>query len=241
MKNPALNINTRREAGERIQQRLSERLNMAVLGLFLLAMGLGLSSSLQVSEWLGPQAVSLAGLGLLMTGTVIALSAQHATGRMAQGRHGEKLIAHALDHLVRDGATTFHGVMPKPAKIGDIDHILIHRSGIYVIETKMWNGRGKHAPRIVVRNDEVVSKFARPCHQARRGAKWLAEAYEKHSGQFHFVQPIVAMPGCEIVQPVPAKTPVLNGAALVKHIRSRPDRLKHQQMIDFARFVRSLA
>mgnify|MGYP006275492975 FL=1 len=240
MRNPALNIPTARLPGHSIHQRLLGRIGLGVIGLFLGAMGFGMNVGIAGADWIGPIPTALGGLALMLSGLALSLFADSTSERMWQGRHGEQLVAQALDHLVRDGAIAFHGLLPENSGFGDIDHVLVHRSGVYLIETKMWNGRGKRAPQIVVRNGEVVSKYSRPCHQARRAAKWLATAFETHSGRFQFVQPVVAMPGCDIIAALPVQTPVVTGAGLVRYIRSQPARLSDAEMAEFARFLRQV-
>ncbi len=58
-----------------------------------------------------------------------------------KGAHGEEIVARELAFLP-DGWSVFHGVPRSVATPGgsDFDHIAIGTTGIFVIETKNWNG-----------------------------------------------------------------------------------------------------
>jgi hypothetical protein len=56
-----------------------------------------------------------------------------------RGAHGERRTARLLDRLTRDGYVVFHdlAVAGSPA---NVDHLVIGRSGVFVIDSKQWTG-----------------------------------------------------------------------------------------------------
>jgi hypothetical protein len=55
---------------------------------------------------------------------------------LRQGRDGERAVAEFLDELRRDGAQVLHDI---PDDRGNVDHVIICRQGVFVIETKAWS------------------------------------------------------------------------------------------------------
>jgi len=56
------------------------------------------------------------------------------------GRQGEKAVANALTNGLSDEYYLINGVYLK-GRGGDIDHIVLGPSGVYVLETKNWSGK----------------------------------------------------------------------------------------------------
>src|SRR5690606_15806737 len=55
---------------------------------------------------------------------------------LRQGRDGEKAVGQYLERLRVDGAHVFHDV---PGQKFNLDHVVIAKSGIYVVETKTYS------------------------------------------------------------------------------------------------------
>lgn len=56
------------------------------------------------------------------------------------GRQGEKAVINTLGHSLSDDYYLINGVYLKGGG-GDVDHIVLGPSGVYVLETKNWSGR----------------------------------------------------------------------------------------------------
>ena len=79
------------------------------------------------------------------------------------GAWGEEATARALAALPR-GARVFHDVV-LPGRRENIDHVVVTRRGVAIIETKRWSGRvvvGRHHVRVNgERRDDVIDQVAR--------------------------------------------------------------------------------
>jgi hypothetical protein len=56
------------------------------------------------------------------------------------GGQGERHTARLLDRLTRDGYVVFHDVAV-PGSDANVDHLVIGRSGVFVIDSKQWTGQ----------------------------------------------------------------------------------------------------
>jgi hypothetical protein len=56
-----------------------------------------------------------------------------------RGGQGERHTARLLDRLTRDGYVVFHD-LAVPGSDANVDHLVIGRSGVFVIDTKQWTG-----------------------------------------------------------------------------------------------------
>jgi hypothetical protein len=56
-----------------------------------------------------------------------------------RGAAGERRTARLLDRLTRDGYVVFHD-LAVPGSDANLDHLVIGRSGVFVIDTKQWTG-----------------------------------------------------------------------------------------------------
>ncbi len=150
------------------------------------------------------------------------------------GIKGERIVAEVLDELEREGYHVFHDVPPeREARPGErsanYDHVVIGRTGVYVIETKTRSKRvGKNEVRVspagVVRvNGRVADRC--PIKQARTLASAMQATLRADTGMMGVpVRPVVLYPGwfvesCEYHDTSPDVW-VLNPKALVKWIRS---------------------
>jgi hypothetical protein len=57
-----------------------------------------------------------------------------------RGGQGERHTARLLDRLTRDGYVVFHD-LAVPGSDANLDHLVIGRSGVFVIDTKQWTGQ----------------------------------------------------------------------------------------------------
>ena len=56
-----------------------------------------------------------------------------------RGAAGERRTVRLLDRLTRDGYVVFHD-LAVPGSDANVDHLVIGRSGVFVIDTKQWTG-----------------------------------------------------------------------------------------------------
>src|SRR5205085_9498249 len=97
------------------------------------------------------------------------------------GFSGERFVGEQLNRLISSGCRVFHDFYAKG--IGNIDHIVVTRAGVFAIETKARTKNRKALPR--GRDHEVIFDGHRlhfpngpdtgMLKQAGRGAQWLAD------------------------------------------------------------------
>jgi hypothetical protein len=119
------------------------------------------------------------------------------------GYMGERLVADCLAPVARSGFHVFHDV---PASVGDrtfnLDHVVVGRSGVWVIETKARR-KGRALPG---RDDHKViydgQRLSWPWGEDRSGldqveanARWLQDFVQRLTGVSAEVNKIVALPG----------------------------------------------
>lgn len=112
------------------------------------------------------------------------------------GRDGERSVGQLLEELRESGSQVFHDV---PADGFNIDHVVIGRNGVYLVETKTLSKpeKGRHS---IVFDGETITKLGQPLDrdpvsQAEAGAKYLEGILKQSSGRSVRVQPIVTFPG----------------------------------------------
>ena len=139
------------------------------------------------------------------------------------GRDGEKVVGQFLEGFRGEGAQVFHDI---PGENFNLDHVVIHPSGVYMIETKTYSKPSGREPRIVFDGEEVSFVGLNPERssvvQARAGAKWLSELLYESCGKKIAVRPVVVYPGWFIEPTAEARNSdvwVLNPKALPSFIQ----------------------
>ena len=158
--------------------------------------------------------------------------------RLNLGYQGEKVVAQTLSGLHEDGAQIFHDVPAEvPGKRFNLDHVIVHMSGLYVVETKTVSKpeRGKSE---LVFNGETVLKngiaFDRnPIEQVRANKKWLSELLENSTGRHFPIKAVVIYPGWFIRSTREGNYSdewVLNEKAFIAYFRKQPERMKFEDV-----------
>lgn len=167
---------------------------------------------------------------------------------LALGRDGEHAVGQFLEALREDGARVLHDF---PGEGFNIDHAVVHASGVYAVETKTFSKPDRGEAKVVF-DGEVVSVNGRrpdrnPVVQARAGAQWLKTLIKDSSARTIAVRPVVVFPGWFVEVTAEAKGSdvwVLNPKALPSFIgKSRPQLEPHEvQLVAFhlSRFARSI-
>ncbi len=155
------------------------------------------------------------------------------------GRQGEIHVGLRLQDLEQHGARVLHDVA---GPIGNIDHVVIHTSGIYAIETKTWSRLEKTFTHLsfdgrkIRRNGRPVKSD--PAGQSIRAATWMRNYLKGDLGlNFRFpVKAVVVFPGWQVV--VEREHPnvkVISLGALVELIKTNTTRhLSPAQVTFFA-------
>ena len=121
--------------------------------------------------------------------------------RVTLGRECEEYVGQELNLLMRDGAFVFHDI---PYRYGNIDHVVVGRDRVLVVETKgrrkPRSASGERVREARVRFDGRTLSFpgyetTEPLEQARRHAAHVREAIRCRCGIDCPVIPVVAIPG----------------------------------------------
>ncbi|MBN2034828.1 MAG: NERD domain-containing protein [Deltaproteobacteria bacterium] len=143
------------------------------------------------------------------------------------GRDGEKVVGQYLESLREIGAKVFHDIQGEGF---NLDHVVIDKSGIYVIETKTFSKPEKGQP-IVTYDGERISINGRepdrnPVIQVRAACHWLKNLLKESTGKECNPRPVVVFPGWFVQPTAESKSSdvwVLNPKALPAFIsNSKP-------------------
>ena len=112
--------------------------------------------------------------------------------RLKLGRDGEKAVGQFLDRLRESGAQIFHDI---PGAGFNLDHVVIHRTGLYVVETKTLSKPDRGEARLVDDGQTVtrngLAPERNPIVQVRAARRWLSELVEESTGRKFPVRAVV--------------------------------------------------
>ena len=141
-------------------------------------------------------------------------------GSLFKGWLGEKVAQFGMWHLIDDRVyRRFHDIIV-PANNGttQIDHVLVSCYGIFVVETKNYNGwifGDEHAPQWTVSHFGKKFRFQNPLRQNFRHTQCLAEHLRLDPAVFRSV--VFFIGDCELKTALP---PNVMTHGLVTHIQS---------------------
>lgn len=161
-----------------------------------------LASVLVITEW-ARWFLKTPPMPWLMT-AVAALIISYSVFRLARfrkrlealqlGRDGERAVAESLDELKAAGAIVFHDIR---APSFNIDHIVLSRHGVFVVETKTLS----KSPRAEATYDGKIllvdgrTPQRDPIAQVEACADWVRNTLEAMTGKRHPTRPVVVLPG----------------------------------------------
>jgi hypothetical protein len=157
MKSP-LKDNPLRNPGESLDKEIHEFLYDEVMQYLLMSL---LMVALALEEWLrwylntplSPLLFSFMAIATVAYSIFKIIRAKSKIKSLKQGRDGEKAVGQYLEKLREHGAQIFHDV---PSKGFNLDHVVIVKSGIYVIETKTYSKPDKGEAKIIFTGDSVI-------------------------------------------------------------------------------------
>lgn len=115
---------------------------------------------------------------------------------------GEMFTGEELNQLLRDGCRVFHDI---PFPHGNIDHVVVSRSGVYAVNTKTLQ-KPKHGPdraKVTVDHNRNVIRFPDrdyriPVDQLETESRWLSQHLSSATGREIRAESILALPGWHI-------------------------------------------
>ncbi len=118
--------------------------------------------------------------------------------RKTLGMEGEIATGEELNQLMLVGCRVFHDI---PFEYGNIDHIVVGRSGVFSVETKALsktNESGSH--KATVDFTKNIVRFSNwnwliPLDQLKTNSRWLSQHLTKSTGMHVSVNSMLALPG----------------------------------------------
>ena len=151
------------------------------------------------------------------------------------GRDGERVVGQFLDGLRENGHRIFHDIIGENF---NIDHVIISKKGIYVIETKTYSkpesGNSKiyfDGRKLVV---EALGELTKPIAQVNAASNWLKNILRETTGKKFAVKPVILFPGWFVESTKEGKKSniwVLNPKALPVYIENQPDTLSTEDVM----------
>lgn len=164
-----------------------------------------------------------------------------------QGIAGEKAVGQFLERLRSDGAEVFHDIQGENF---NLDHVVIHRSGVYVVETKTMKKPASGKTELTFDGEQVLfgnKPLPRnPVPQVSAASAWLKELLAESSGRKIHVRGIVTFPGWYVRSNHNRKSSriwVLNPKAIPSFISKQSDLLSpedvHLLKFHLGKFIRA--
>lgn len=232
-----LKVQMLRAPGTSLQSKVEDRTDTMML-LYAWAAGLpivavmsisgGLRFDIAVSPAVASRAMGMGALtGIVFTGGLI-LWARRTTNYLL-GLRGERVVAQALQELVRQGCYVFHDLQPE--KTWNIDHIVVAPESVLVIETKtrrIYGARdGKTAHEVTFDGARLHYPSGTDVHglqQAERNAGWVRDYLSKALGEPVRVEPVLALPGWWVHRKGRGRVHVVNPKEMRALVRARGTR-----------------
>ena len=223
--------------GQSIDEQINHLLNEKQLNYMLLAFGffllalIGWIQSFNNSR-LNPWLMSITAVPVVAYCAVRLWQTMKEIKRLRLGRDGERAVAEQLDVLKAQGAVVMHDL------IGDgfnLDHVVLSRQGVFVVETKTRTKPAKGSPTVTFDGKTLlVDGFEperNPVTQAQGNARWLAQILRASTGKEFPIRPVVLFPGWFVERnPEGSSVWVLNPKALPSFIEHEPNRISESDL-----------
>jgi hypothetical protein len=242
-----------RNAGDSVEEEIQRVVLEQGFAYYIYAAILALLAALEWFRWVrptepNPWLYSMFALAAAAVATYKLRTASKKVKNLKLGRDGEKAVGQFLERLRERGAQVIHDF---PGEKFNIDHVVVHQSGVYAIETKTYSKPDRGEAKILFDGQSVRipgRELERdPVRQARAQAKWLQELILENSGKRVPVRPVVVFPGWFVVPTAEAKSSevwVLNPKALpafIEHSDTQlPEADVHLVACHLTRYVRDV-
>lgn len=197
------------------------------LSIFLVVLAVAVYEILHAYYGVPPQPI-LATILVLASGIYCYYADSQLRGKIKsyeQGSEGEKIVGDILDSLKKDGARVFHDVVIDGADY-NIDHVILSKHGIFIVETKTISKPTKGNPKISS-NGKTVFGFGKPntehIDQAVYNSRSLRSYLNKRSERQFRVHPVLVYPRWFVEAYADSRIWVLNPKVLQYHINREPE------------------
>lgn len=200
MKSP-LKSRPLRSPGESLDRQIEEKRYDGALQFILVALVMWLIAGYEWLRWIDsspPHPEVLTGIAILLSAYAVyrTVRTRKELRDLRLGRDGEKFVGQFLEALRSIGAEVFHDV---PGAGFNVDHVMIHSTGIYVIETKMRSKPEKGETRLIYDGQAIrkgnATPDAAPIIQAKAASAWIKGLMSESTGKNFPIRPVVLFPG----------------------------------------------
>lgn len=241
-----------RNPGESLDQQIDELLYDKV---FLYIVIIVVAVTLAALEWyrwyfevdLSPASFTLVAVVAILVSAWKISKAKKEVRHLKQGRDGEKAVGQFLEQFRKLGFKVFHDI---PANGFNLDHVIIAKSGIYVIETKSYSKPDKGDAKVTFDGEKVSFNGAhvtdKPVVQVRAARNWLRQMLKSSTSKDFEFRPVVLFPGWYVQPTAEAKASdvwVLNPKALPGFVKNSQEQLSQEDVsmaaLHLSRYVRT--
>ena len=241
--------------GSSIDKKINELIDESAVGWIVVS---GILFTITVLEWnryLSPHPPSplmYTFFFLLTTSFTVyrVITIRKTVKKLRQGRDGEIAVGQFLERCRTQGAQVFHDV---PGTGFNLDHVVIDKSGIYIIETKTISKPEKGKAELVFDGKSISCNglFATeaPIIQVKAGRSWLCDLLTESSGRKlskQLFRSVVVYPGWFVIPTAAAKSSdvwVLNPKALPSFIGNSAEQLSSEDLnlysFHLSKYIRS--
>lgn len=145
------------------------------------------------------------GVALFACGVALAiwrmLKVRNEVATWKLGENGERYVGQVLETEMRPlGYEVFHDIqIEKSGRKMNIDHVLIGKNGVYLVETKAWRKPEKGSPEIEYKNGVLYRAGQKvdnkPVREALGLAKTASQLFYDLTGRKYYVKPILVFAG----------------------------------------------
>ena len=167
--------------------------------------------------------------------------------KLKLGREGERAVGQYLECLREKGYRIFHDILGENF---NLDHVIISKKGIFVVETKTYSKPEKGEAKIIFNGEELsINGFVgqdKQVFQVKAATKWLQRVLVETTGKEFCVQPVILFPGWYVESTSKGKESgiwVLNPKALPAYIENKAEILSQDEMMlasyHISRYIRT--
>ncbi|HEY7532051.1 MAG TPA: nuclease-related domain-containing protein, partial [Nitrospiraceae bacterium] len=170
-----------RNPGQSLGEEIQRSLDEDGMPFFFASMACLIFAAVEWLRYFRPSSTSpwvMTAIAVLMVSySVIRLFRMRSRIRnLRLGMEGEKVVGQSLEELRANGAAIFHDV---PAKGFNVDHLVVSRNGVFVIETKTWR-KPEGRPATITYDGATVLVDGKapdrdPIWQVRATTAWVQE------------------------------------------------------------------
>ena len=242
----------RRQAGQSLDEKLNELIFLEVMPYFATVVLFVVMAGYEWWRYYGnlppsPKTLSFMAVIAILFFIYKLITIKKQVTQIKLGRDGERAVSEILEPLREKGYKIYHDIV---ADNFNIDHVIICRKGIFLIETKTLQKDLNKDSKLyfdgkTIKIDNIELK-KNPLEQVAMSKRWLQEQIKASTGKEFAIKPVVAFVGWFVETSAEGKKAdcwVLNPKALTSYIDNAPDILSQEDMMmvsyHLSRYIRA--